>query len=108
MSDSALVPVQGEMDDSGKGMLDASSVVSGIMTGVDALLIGAGTDATDTIDVTFTPDGIGDPIIQPLVVQGIRHELTPESHRMTLSTIAVLSSTGDEWDIGVWGTAEWQ
>lgn len=65
-------------------------------------------DITSVVDVSFTPNAVGSAITQNLLVQGIRHELTPESHRMTLSTIAVLSSTGDEWDIGVWGTAEWQ
>lgn len=65
-------------------------------------------DITSLVDVTFTPNGVGSAITQNLLVQGIRHELTPDSHRMTLSTIAVLTSTGNEWDIGVWGTAQWQ
>lgn len=46
-----------------------------------------GIDITDTIDVTFTPDGVGDPIMQPLVVQGITHDISVERHVVTFSTI---------------------
>jgi hypothetical protein len=46
-----------------------------------------GLDITDTIDVTFTPDGVGDPIIQPLVIQGIRHNIGTERHVVELSVI---------------------
>jgi len=44
-------------------------------------------EITDMIDVTFTPNGIGDPITQPLVVQGIRHDIGTERHVVTFSTI---------------------
>jgi hypothetical protein len=44
-------------------------------------------DITDMVDVTFTPDEVGDPVIQRLVVQGIRHDIGVERHVVTLSTI---------------------
>ena len=44
-------------------------------------------DITDVVDVTFTPNGVGDPIVQNLVVQGIRHDIGTERHVVTLSTI---------------------
>ena len=44
-------------------------------------------DITDTVDVTFTPDDIGDPIVQQLVVQGIAHNITVDRHVVTLSLI---------------------
>lgn len=44
-------------------------------------------DITDTVDVTFTPNGVGDPIVQVLVVQGIRHDITPSTHRLTWSVM---------------------
>ena len=46
-----------------------------------------GIDITSVIDVTYTPNGVGVPITQTLVVQGIRHEIAPETHVVTLSTI---------------------
>lgn len=46
-----------------------------------------GIDITDTINVTFTPDRVGSPIIQPLVVQGIEHTISPDRHVVRFSTI---------------------
>lgn len=36
------------------------------------------------VSVTFTPNGIGDPIVQLCQVQGIDHDITPDSHSVTL------------------------
>jgi hypothetical protein len=46
-----------------------------------------GIDIAEPVDVEFTPNGVGDPISQTLVVQGIAHEITPESHVVTFSVI---------------------
>jgi hypothetical protein len=46
-----------------------------------------GLDIGDTISVTFTPDRVGDPIMQPLVIQGIEHNLSVSRHVITFSTI---------------------
>jgi hypothetical protein len=46
-------------------------------------------DITDVINVEFTPNGIGDPVLQNLVVQGIRHDIGVERHTVTLSLIDV-------------------
>jgi len=44
-------------------------------------------DVTDMVSVTFTPNNVGAPITQDLVVQGIRHDIGTERHVVTLSTI---------------------
>ena len=44
-------------------------------------------DIASVIDVTYTPNGVGDPIMQTLVVQGIRHDIAPMTHTVTLSMI---------------------
>jgi hypothetical protein len=44
-------------------------------------------DITDVIDVTFTPNSVGAPIMQTLVVQGIRHDISVSRHVVTFSTI---------------------
>lgn len=42
-------------------------------------------DIYDLVTVSFTPNGIGDPIDQTLVVLGVRHEPMPEDHIVTLT-----------------------
>lgn len=42
-------------------------------------------DITDMVTVEFTPNDVGDAVVQFLVVQGIRHDITPASHVVTLS-----------------------
>jgi hypothetical protein len=44
-------------------------------------------DITDLIDVTYTPNGVGAAITQPLLIQGIRHDIGLERHTVTFSTI---------------------
>ena len=44
-------------------------------------------DVADVVSVEFTPNGVGDPIVQTLVVQGIEHRITVDSHVVTLSLI---------------------
>jgi hypothetical protein len=39
------------------------------------------------VSVTFTPNGVGDPIIQEPYVQGIRHSIGTERHTVTFSLI---------------------
>lgn len=46
-----------------------------------------GIDIADAIDIEFTPNGVGDPISQTLVVQGVGHDITPDSHVVTFSVI---------------------
>lgn len=41
-------------------------------------------DINSLVQVTFTPNGVGDPIVQSCVVQGIDHDITPDSHWVTL------------------------
>lgn len=42
-------------------------------------------DITDVIEVRFTPNGIGDPIAQWAVIEGVDHQITPASHRVTFT-----------------------
>jgi len=44
-------------------------------------------DITDMVAVEFTPNGIGDPITQNLVIQGVRHDVGVERHTVTFSLI---------------------
>ena len=46
-------------------------------------------DITDVVSVEFTPNGIAPANTQELLVQGIAHDLTPASHVVRLSLIAV-------------------
>jgi len=46
------------------------------------------TDIGDVVEVNFTPNNIGTEIKQRCMVQGVAHEITPGSHRMTFSLIA--------------------
>lgn len=46
-------------------------------------------DVTSVISVTFTPNGVGAPIVQTLLVQGLRHDVSVDRHRVTLSLIDV-------------------
>jgi hypothetical protein len=46
------------------------------------------TDIGDVVEVNFTPNNIGTQITQRCMVQGVAHEITPGSHRMTFSLIA--------------------
>ena len=42
-------------------------------------------DITDVIEVRFTPNGIGDPIAQWAIIEGIDHQITPSTHRVTVT-----------------------
>jgi hypothetical protein len=44
-------------------------------------------DVASVVDVTFTPNSVGDPIMQTLVVQGIAHNISVDRHTVTLSLI---------------------
>ena len=44
-------------------------------------------DIASVVDVTFTPNSVGDPIIQTLVVQGLAHNISVDRHSVTLSLI---------------------
>lgn len=46
-------------------------------------------DITDVVAVEFAPNNIGPAITQELLVQGIAHDLTPASHLVRLSLIAI-------------------
>jgi hypothetical protein len=47
-----------------------------------------GIDIAQRVTIEFTPNNVGSAISQTLVVQGIAHEITPESHVVTFSVIA--------------------
>lgn len=47
-----------------------------------------GIDLGATIQVSFTPNGVGDPISQRLIVDGIRHDITPDSYLVTFTLSA--------------------
>jgi hypothetical protein len=44
-------------------------------------------DVTDVVSATLTPNGVGDPIMQTLFVQGVRHTIGVDRHVVTLSLI---------------------
>jgi len=46
-----------------------------------------GIDIADAVDIEFTPNNVGSAISQTLAVQGIAHDITPESHVVTFSVI---------------------
>jgi hypothetical protein len=46
-----------------------------------------GIDIADVVSISFTPNNVGSAISQTLVVQGIAHEITPDSHMVTFSVI---------------------
>jgi hypothetical protein len=46
-----------------------------------------GIDIADAVSISFTPNGVGSAISQTLAVQGIAHDITPDSHVVTLSVI---------------------
>lgn len=46
-----------------------------------------GIDIADVISISFTPNNVGSAISQTLVVQGIAHDITPDSHVVTFSVI---------------------
>jgi hypothetical protein len=46
-----------------------------------------GIDIANIVDISFTPNGVGAAIEQTLAVQGIAHEITPDSHVVTFSVI---------------------
>lgn len=50
-----------------------------------------GIDIAQGVDIEFTPNGVGSAIEQTLVVQGIAHEITPDSHVVTFSVIDYLA-----------------
>ena len=60
-------------------MLDDELMTTDEMTSVLTLDIGS------LVAVTFTPRGVGDPVSQTLVVQGISHDITPETHVVRLA-----------------------
>jgi hypothetical protein len=41
-------------------------------------------DVNDLVSVTWTPNGVGDPLEQTCVVEGLRHNVTPETHDVVL------------------------
>jgi hypothetical protein len=47
-----------------------------------------GIDIAQRVTIEFTPNNVGSAISQTLVVQGIAHDITPESHVVTFSVIA--------------------
>lgn len=55
----------------------------------------------DVVTVTFTPNGVGDPISQPLIIDAIEHSVSVSQHRMTFD----LSQTDPAFvlDSLVWG-----
>jgi hypothetical protein len=59
--------------------VDITSLSTGDQDDVLAL------DILSRVDVTFTPDGVGDPITQELVIQGIRHTIGVDRHVITFS-----------------------
>lgn len=46
-----------------------------------------------TIQVSFTPNGVGAPIVQRLIVDGIRYDVTPASCRVTFTVSAAAGRT---------------
>jgi hypothetical protein len=42
-------------------------------------------DLGDAVEVKFTPNGIGDPIEQVVVIESIEHTITPQNHSMSLT-----------------------
>jgi len=44
-----------------------------------------GLDLGDQVTVRFTPNGIGDPLLQTVVVESIEHSISPERHDMRLT-----------------------
>lgn len=48
-------------------------------------------DIADPVAVSFTPNGVGSAISQTLVVQGIAHEITPDSHVVTFALLDYLA-----------------
>lgn len=52
-----------------------------------------GLDIGDTVSVTFTPNGVGSAITQTLAVQGIAHDISPDSHVITFSLFNYLGAT---------------
>lgn len=51
-----------------------------------------GIDIADAVDVSFTPNGVGAAIEQTLAVQGIAHEITPDSHVVTFALLDYLAA----------------
>jgi hypothetical protein len=46
----------------------------------------------DVVNVTFTPNGIGSPIDRSVVIDNIRHEVTPQVHRVTFGLSVTLGA----------------
>jgi hypothetical protein len=44
-----------------------------------------GLDLGDVVFIQFTPNGIGAPLFQTVVIESIEHQITPGSHRMRLT-----------------------
>jgi hypothetical protein len=58
----------------------------------------------DVVTVTFTPNRVGNPISQALIIDAIEHEVTARDHRMTFD----LSQTDPAFvlDSPVWGVLD--
>jgi hypothetical protein len=48
-------------------------------------------DLGDQVTVEFTPNNIGDPIVQDVVIESIEHTIVPGRHTMSLSLSAAVS-----------------
>ena len=66
--------------------------LAGLTTGNQNLVLGL--EIGSLVAFSFTPNNVGSPITQDLVVQGIRHDIAPKSH---LVTFAFVSSASREF-----------
>ena len=55
-------------------------------SGIQLCLFVLAVDVSSVIELTFTPNGVGSPIVQRLVVDGIRHDIDTASHMVTFYT----------------------
>jgi hypothetical protein len=70
--------------------------VTGLDVRVDALTgtdLGAvlGLDLGDQVTIVFTPNNVGDPLVQSVVVESIEHNITPGEHTMRLTLSETLA-----------------
>jgi hypothetical protein len=65
-------------------VINTISVELAALSGADQVTV-LGLDIGDTVTVTFTPNGVGSAITQNRTIQGISHDITPESHTVTFS-----------------------
>jgi hypothetical protein len=55
------------------------------------------------VTVEYTPNGVGSQATQDCLVQGIRHDIAPDSHRVTLSLVQALPRGESLWNAVTWG-----